>query len=89
MNIIKLAFQIFLIYLLYRFVTGFIIPIYRTSKQMKKQFREMQEKMQQQYNQNTSQPTGNNYQYTSSSTAPIDSKEGDYIEYEEIKPVKH
>jgi hypothetical protein len=34
-----------LAYLLYRFIFGFLLPVFRTTRQVKKQFRDMQEKM--------------------------------------------
>ena len=36
MNIIRLAAEIFLIYLLYKLIFDFIIPIYQTTKEGKK-----------------------------------------------------
>ncbi len=81
MNILRLAGEIFLIYLLYRLIFDFIIPIYQTTKKVKKQFGEMQAGMDEQlnkYKNQTKQTT------TSASTAPIAKKE-DYIDYEEVK----
>lgn len=81
MNILRLAAQIFLIYLVYKLVVNVIIPIYRSAKTMKSQFREMQSQMQDKMQQD--QRAG----YNNSSRpeqAPV-SKEGDYIDYEEIK----
>jgi predicted Holliday junction resolvase-like endonuclease len=70
----------FLIYLAYRLIFHFIIPIYKTTRQVKKQFREMHTRMQdhmnQQANQQQSQPQ------------PEKKKEqvgGDYIDFEELK----
>ncbi len=71
----------FLIYLAYRFIFHFIIPIYKTTKQVKKQFREMHSRMedhmnQQQANQQTAtpQPENKNQQVG-----------GDYIDFEDVK----
>ncbi|MEO6454785.1 MAG: hypothetical protein ABIN97_11960 [Ginsengibacter sp.] len=80
MNIIRLAGEIFLIYLLYRLIFDFIIPIYQTTKKVKKQFGEMQSKMQ---DQNT-YGSKNTQQTKPSSTQPQRKKE-EYIDYEEIK----
>jgi hypothetical protein len=70
----------FLIYLAYRLIFHFIIPIYKTTRQVKKQFREMHTRMQdhmnQQANQQQPQPQ------------PEKKKEqvgGDYIDFEELK----
>ena len=70
----------FLIYLAYRLVFHFIIPIYKTTRQVKKQFREMHSRMQD--NMGQQQP----YQQAAT-PAPENSKQqsGDYIEFEELK----
>lgn len=78
---------IIIIYLLYRFIFGFLIPVIGASRQMRMKMRQMQEQMNNQYNQqtqgksstnNTSAPE-NNAANTSTST------KGDYIEFEEVK----
>jgi heme exporter protein D len=71
----------FLIYLAYRFIFHFIIPIYKTTKQVKKQFREMHSRMedqmnQQQANQQTATPQPENKKQQVG---------GDYIDFEELK----
>lgn len=78
MNIFRLAAELFLIYLLYKFIFDFIIPIYESSKKIKKQFGEMQEKMDSDIK---------NYQGHSGPSQQAQSvkKEGDYIDFEEIK----
>ncbi|MEO6288406.1 MAG: hypothetical protein ABIO76_00710 [Ginsengibacter sp.] len=78
MNILRLAAELFFIYILYKLIFDFIIPVYQSTKKIKKQFGDMQSKMQQDMNsfskqQSTSQPK------------PETKKEGDYIEFEEIK----
>ena len=55
MNIIRLAGEIFITYILYKLVFDFIIPIYQTSKKVKKQFGEMHAKMQEQMYKNNEQ----------------------------------
>ena len=70
----------FLIYLAYRLVFHFIIPVYKTTRQVKKQFREMHIRMEDQMNQyqaNQQSPT----------PQPENKKEqvGDYIDFEELK----
>ena len=85
MNLLRLAAQIFLIYLVYKLVVNVIIPIYRSTKQIKKQFGEMKENMQNmQGNSNAQTPPVNKTQNTS--TKP--EKEGDYIDFEEVKSWK-
>ncbi len=80
MNIIRLAGELFLLYLLYKLIFDFIIPIYQTSKKVKKQFGEMHNKMQDQMN------TFNQQQNPAAkTTAQEPAKKEDYIDYEEIK----
>lgn len=78
MNIFRTAAELFLIYLLYKLIFDFIIPVFESSKKIKKQFGEMQSKMQNDMNacQNQQKPT---------QTESVPTKEGDYIEFEEIK----
>jgi len=70
----------FVIYLGYRFLFHFLIPVIKTTNQVKKGFREMHEKMQQQQN-------GNFYQETPqpSNTNEAKPRDQDYIDFEEIK----
>lgn len=77
---IKLIFELFLLYLLYKFIFEFIIPVYHATKQVKRKMNEMQETMkkQQDYYQN-SNPT---QQKPTGSSAATDSE---YIDYEEVK----
>ena len=80
MNLIRLAAQIFLIYLIYKLFVNVIIPIYRSSKQIKKQFGEMQDHMQNMQGQTRSQtPPPEPAKKTTTK------KEGDYIDFEEVK----
>jgi hypothetical protein len=79
--LIKLLFYAFLIYLAFKLVFNLIIPVYRTTKKVKRGFREMQEKMEQQasrYHQQQSYQENAKQQ-----TTPA--RHGDYIEFEEIK----
>jgi hypothetical protein len=80
MNILRLIGEILLIYILYKLIFDFIIPIYKTTKRVKKQVHEMNAKMQEQmntYNKQQNSPPKTN-------TAETVKKE-DYIDYEEIK----
>ena len=82
MNILRLAGEVFLLYLLYKLIFDFIIPIYRTSKKVKKQFGEMHSKMQEQMNQYNRQ---NSPQAKTAASAKPEKKKEEYIDYEEIK----
>lgn len=70
---------LFLAYLAYQVIFKLIIPIYRTTRQVKRTFRDMQERMQSQSG--TADPYHSN-------TQPLPQKDkvaGDYIEFEEVK----
>lgn len=78
----KYVFYLFLAYILYQLVFKFIIPIYRTTRQVKKGFREMQERMNDQMQ--AQQPYGAQPQPRNEEKGNL----GDYIEFEEIPPKK-
>jgi len=82
MNILRLAIEVFLLYLLLKLIFDFIIPVYQTSKKVKRQFGEMQSKMDEQMNQFNRQ-NGQRTQTTTS--AKPEKKKEEYIDYEEIK----
>jgi Sec-independent protein translocase protein TatA len=84
MSIFKVIFELFVLYLLYKLVFDFIIPVYNTTKQVKKQFGDMQNSMQEQMKQQQQQEE---HQYTTKTTAttPPRAKSDDYIDYEEVK----
>ena len=81
MNILRLLGEILLIYILYKLIFDFIIPIYRTTKRVKKQFGEMQSKMQEQMNTYNQQQSSTSAKTTKQE--PLKTEE--YIDYEEIK----
>lgn len=81
MSILRLAFELFVIYILYKFIFEFIIPVYNTSKQVKRKMNEMHEQM----NQTQHNTVKEQYRDTQSSTAPKKTSHEDYIDYEEIK----
>ena len=83
MNIFRLAAELFLIYILYRLIFDFIIPIYHTTKKVKKQFGEMHNKMQDQMNAFNKQQASHSYREKTPSPEAV--KKEDYIDYEEIK----
>jgi len=70
-------FYFFLAYMLYQLVFKFILPIYRTTKQVRRGFREAQERM------NGHQNSSSNG--TSSKPHAKGKTVGDYIDFEEVK----
>jgi len=69
-------------YLLYKLVFDFIIPVYKTTKQVKKQFGEMHSKMDEMNRQQQSKQPFSQETKPPSASKP---KSDDYIEYEELK----
>ncbi|NOT50016.1 MAG: hypothetical protein HOP10_01905 [Chitinophagaceae bacterium] len=68
-----------LAYLAYQFIFNLVIPVYRTSRKIKKGFREMHSRMQQESAATSHHP--GNFEAKPASKP----KAGDYIEFEEIK----
>jgi len=69
------------IYVLYKVIFDFIIPVTRATSQVRKQFQEAQQRMQDEMNTHSHRPASPN-QYPNTGSVP---KGGDYIEFEEIK----
>ncbi|MDQ6764302.1 MAG: hypothetical protein M3015_16980 [Bacteroidota bacterium] len=78
MNILRLAGELFLIYILYKLIFEFIIPVYQSTKKIKKQFGDIQSKMQEDMNAYAKQQS-------SAQPKTEKTKEGDYIDFEEVK----
>jgi hypothetical protein len=83
MNIFKLAFELFVIYMVYKLIFEFIIPVYKTTRQMKQKMTEMHQKMQQEHE--SQQNSNVNAAKPQQQESPKKSYTDDYIEYEEIK----
>ena len=78
MNIFRLAAELFLIYIFYKLIFDFIIPVYQSTRKIKKQFGDIQSKM---------QSDMNNFQNAQKATQQQsqEQEKGDYIEFEEVK----
>ena len=79
MGLIRVIFELFVLYLLYKLIFDFIIPVYRTTRQVSRKMSEMQSKMNEQQ-----QKQANMHSDTLKETAARPGKE-DYIEFEEVK----
>jgi hypothetical protein len=77
MGIFRVIFELFVLYLVYKLIFDFIIPVYKTTKQVSQKMGEMQNKMNEQAQQQTN---ANAYK----ENVPMVGKE-DYIEFEEVK----
>jgi len=76
---IRIIVELLALYLLYKLIFDFIIPVYRTTKQVNRKMSEMQTKMNEQMQQqakNQAEPPKDN------SSKPA---REDYIEFEEVK----
>jgi hypothetical protein len=82
MNIFRLAIELFVLYLLYKLIFDFIIPVVKTTQQVKKQFGDMSAKMQEKMNEQQQQAA--TFNPTTKSAGPS-GKNDDYIEFEEVK----
>ncbi|MEJ0083411.1 MAG: hypothetical protein WDM78_21220 [Puia sp.] len=74
-----------LIYLLYRFIAGFLIPVIRTTSHVRQQFNQHAERS----TRNAERPTENAERPTRNAERPDThsgtSKVGEYIDFEEVK----
>ena len=72
-------------YFLYRFVFGFLLPIFKVGRQMKRQVRDFQSQMNQAQQQQQYQHNHQQQAAPQQPTKPSKEKSGDYIDFEEIK----
>ncbi len=96
LRIFEILIEGIFLYLLYKLIFNFIIPVYRSFKKARKQMQDMQNRMneqmrgrQQGYYSNPrphsySKSQRSNGRSRSNKTAPP-SEEGEYIDYEEVK----
>ena len=80
MSLFKILLELFTLYLVYKLIFDFIIPIYHTTKQVKQKVGEMQQKMNEQMAHQQGQPFS---ETDSGHSSKADKK--DYIEFEEVK----
>jgi sortase (surface protein transpeptidase) len=76
---LKTLFLLFCLYLLYKLIFEFIIPIYNTTTQVKQKVNEMQKKMNEQV-----QPK-NNFDTPPKQSSTEKPKRDDYIDFEEVR----
>ncbi len=75
MMIIRVIFWTFIIVTAYRFLFRFVIPIFHATKMASDRVRQMQQQMNEMQDKANGKPDNK----------PPQMKEGDYIEYEEVK----
>jgi len=75
MSIIQILIWGIVAYFIYKFLTGFIFPLVKVTRQMKRQVREFKHHAEQQTQQHSSD---------NNNPTPKKEKTGDYIDFEEI-----
>lgn len=78
--ILSFVFFAFIAYLVFKLVVDFIIPVYKTTKQVKQKFRDMREQMNGQQG-----PASTNASAKTPSSTTQKKPAGDYIDFEEVK----
>ena len=78
MGIIRVIFELLVLYLVYKLIFDFIIPVYKTTKQVSQKMGEMQSKMNDHINQQRQQAS-------TDEEKPARPAKEDYIEFEEVK----
>ena len=85
MDMLTFILYILLGYVLYRFITGFVIPVFRAGRQIKKQFSEMQERMHDQMQQENAQASFRSTTTSGNPKSEGKTAAGEYIDFEEVK----
>ncbi|MGZ3939828.1 MAG: hypothetical protein ACXVLT_14590 [Flavisolibacter sp.] len=80
MSILGFLFLVFVFYLAYRLIFDFILPVYRTTRRIKRGFREMHQQMNQHTQQYSQQDTQSRQQQATNK-----GNADDYIDFEEVK----
>ena len=85
MPMFRVLLLILAIAVLYKLIFGLIIPVYRTTREMKKRFRDINQQMEA----NLNQFNAGQAQSGQATKRPVESKKStsgkDYIEFEEVK----
>ena len=82
MNVFAL---LLLFYLLYRFIGGFLVPLFRTTRQMRQQFHEMNGRSQTGGQAGNQAGPGTSASGQTNAPKSGSSKVGEYIDFEEVK----
>ena len=77
--------EILLVYLLYRFIAGFLVPLYRTTRNMRQQFHDMHGRPPADGPAPKSPNSGAPAPDQPGNPKPGTTKVGEYIDFEEIK----
>ena len=85
MPLSEILFLAIVFYLLYRFVFNFLVPIFRTTRHVREQFRNMQGGMGQQQQQQTRTQTPPQQPRPQERHSSPHGRPEDYIDFEEVK----
>ena len=77
---LKTILELFVLYIIYKLVFGFIIPVYQTTKHLSKKMSDMQEQMKAE-----NDAAIKNQNQAANKTGTTSSSSSDYIDYEEVK----
>jgi hypothetical protein len=83
MNIFRLIGELVVIYILYKVIFDFIIPLYKSTKKVRSAMSDMQAKMQEQQSAQAAKNTQPSQHGADRKTSSV--SKGDYIDYEEVK----
>jgi Sec-independent protein translocase protein TatA len=78
---LKIIFYTFIFWLLYKLIFDFIVPVYQSTKQVRRQMGDIQDRMRQQYQEQ--QQAQQEAQRPQASANKADKR--DYLDFEEIK----
>ena len=76
----KTILELFVLYIIYKLVFGFIIPVYQTTKHLSKKMSDMQQQMKAE-----NDAAIKNQNQATNKTGANSSSSSDYIDYEEVK----
>jgi hypothetical protein len=78
---LKIIFYTFILWLLYKLIFDFIVPIYQTTRQVRRQMGDIQDRMRQQFEEQQQAAEPQRPQHTTAKKAD----KSDYLDFEEIK----
>jgi hypothetical protein len=82
---LKLLWELFLFYLLYKFIFGFVIPVCRTTRQVKKQMNQFQQRFQEEQKTHERPPQPKQSSSSGGTRADSSGHNHEYVDFEEVK----
>lgn len=81
----KILITIFLLWLAYKVIFDFIIPVYQSTKQVRQQMGDIQARMREQFQQQQQTQQAGQQQQQRQQTSQQPADKGDYIDFEEVR----